>query len=396
MNASDHLDAAPLFDPAVLALPLLEERHRRLAESLQGWVRDSRDEVRRIAGLAPEAAARGFVALLARDGWLAAAIPAEPGAPWDLRAVCLCRHAFAWLEDLLDFSFSIQALSAFAIGLGGHAHAGAVRALREGRVIGAFALTEPSVGSDLARIATTARAEGDRFQIDGEKAWIAHAGVADLYCVLARTGVPGPLGLSLVVVDARAASGLATEPVALVAPRAIGHLRLSGCETPRAALVGEEGLGLMLAGETLDAFRLTVAAAASGFARRALQVALGHARERIVKAGPLARTQLGATRLARMACAGNGVTLVALQAAWEADSGQPSAAVRSCMAKVVGTEAAQTIVDDALQLCGAAGCALGSETERLYREIRALRIYEGTTEIQLLAIGDALADGVLT
>lgn len=386
----------PVFDPDWLALPMWEEHHRALAARLEDWIAVNGEAVADAARAPPEVAARRMLALLADGGWLDIATGYRDGGHrHDFRAISLCRVAFAHLEDLCDFGFAIQALSAYPLIAAGPAprFAAELDALRRGTAIGAFALSEPGAGTDLKAIATQAVADGDGHRISGCKTWIGNAGIADHICLLAHTGGPGALGFSLFVVDGDAAGLTQVGGLALSAPRAFGTIELNDCAVPAGALVGTAGLGLAYALETLDRFRLTVGAAAIGFARRAMQTALAHVRTRNVEGQPLAATQLVLAALSDMATELNAAQLLVLQAAWETDTGRGCAAARSAMAKYQATEAAQRIVDRALQLHGASGCVAGSLPERLYRQIRALRIYEGASEVQQLVVGKAVSAG---
>ncbi|MET3139442.1 acyl-CoA dehydrogenase [Undibacterium sp. GrIS 1.2] len=386
----------PIFDLDWMALPLWEEHHRTLATRLEEWIRTNGEAVTAAASAPPDEAARRIVALLSAGGWLeiATGFQGDRYAP-DFRAICLCRLAFAHLEDLCDFSFAIQALAAYPLTAASTAGRFTVelKDLRYGDAIGAFALSEPGAGSDLGAITTVAVPDDDCYRISGTKTWIGNAGIADQICVLARTGGPGAFGLSLFLVPGDAVGLTQSGGLTLSAPRAFGSIVMADCAVPVDALLGEPGLGLVYALDTLDRFRLTVGAAAIGFARRALQAALCYVRERKVDGQPLASTQMTLAALADMATELNAAQLLVLQAAWETDTGRACSAARSAMAKYHATEAAQSIVDRALQLHGASGCVAGSIPEKLYRQIRALRIYEGTSEVQQLVIGRAVSAG---
>jgi len=373
------------FATGQLDLPFFADEHRRLAARLADWLVAEGAEVARIAALPPTEAARPMVDLLARGGWL------EIATGGDLRAVCLCRQAFAWADDLCDFAFSLQGLTAHPLKAAGRHDL--VADLAAGRAIGALALTEPSAGSDLAAVATRAESTADGYRLAGEKAWIGHAGVADIIVTLARTGPGGAFGLSLFAVPGRAEGVRQTAGPNLLAPRALGGIAFEAAPVPASALLDAEGLGFVHALQTIEAFRMTVGAAACGFARRALQAATQHVRQRQVEGRPLAETQLVRAALADMAVALGTSELLVAQAAWEWDREAVTAGTRSAMAKLHATEAAQAIVDHALQLHGATGLAAGSVPERLYRQVRSLRIYEGTSEIQRLAIGQAVGAG---
>jgi acyl-CoA dehydrogenase len=373
------------FSPGQLDLPFYSDAHRRLALRLVDWIVAEADEIRRIAALPPAECARPMIALLARGGWL------EIATGDDLTAVCLCRQAFAWAEDLCDFAFSLQGLAAHPLKAAGRPDL--VADLAAGRLVGALALTEPGAGSDLAAVSTRAEATRDGYLISGEKAWIGHAGVADLIVTLARTGMGGAFGLSLFAVPGGAAGVTQTTGPDLLAPRAIGGVVFEAAQVSASALLDVEGMGFVHALRTIEAFRMTVGAAACGFARRALGAAAEHVRQRRVGGRPLSERQLVGATLADMAVALGTAELLVAQAAWEWDRQCATAGTRSAMAKLHATEAAQAVADSALQLHGAAGLARGSTAETLYRQVRSLRIYEGTSEIQRLAIGQAVGAG---
>lgn len=379
----DPLHIATPFSPGQVDLPFYTDDHRRLAAQICDWVATSGDEIRRIAALPPAQTARPMVQLLARDGWLKIATGD------DMRAICLCRQAFAWAGDLCDLAFSLQGLAAHPLKAAGRQDL--VAALADGTAVGALALTEPGAGSDLPAVATRAEAVPGGYLLTGEKAWIGHAGVADIIVTLARTAPGGAFGLSLFAVAGNGEGVAQCCGPELLAPRALGGLTLTGAFMPETALLDAEGMGFVHAIQTIEAFRMTVGAAACGFARRALQAAVDHTGRRLVEGKPLSDTQLVRASLADMAVALAASELMVAQAAWQWDHHMPVAATRSAMAKLHATEAAQDIVDRALQLHGAAGLVAGSVTERLYRQIRSLRIYEGTSEIHRLTIGQAVS-----
>lgn len=379
----DALHIAAPFSPGQIDLPFYTADHRRLAMQLCDWVATTGDEIRRIATLPPIQAARPMVELLARDGWLRIATGD------DMRAICLCRQAFAWADDLCDLAFSLQGLAAHPLKAAGRTDL--VAALGSGQAVGALALTEPGAGSDLAAVATRAETTAVGYLLSGEKAWIGHAGVADIIVTLARTAPGGAFGLSLFAVPGNSAGVVQSSGPDLLAPRALGSILFDSAFVPKSTLLDAEGMGFVHAIQTIEAFRMTVGAAACGFALRALQAAVDHTGQRRVEGKPLSDTQLVRASLADMAVALSGSQLLVAQAAWQWDSQSPMAATRSAMAKLHATEAAQDIVDRALQLHGAAGLAAGAVTERLYRQIRSLRIYEGTSEIQRLTIGQAVS-----
>jgi acyl-CoA dehydrogenase len=266
--------------------------------------------------------------------------------------------------------------------------------VRDGARVAAFALSEPNAGSDVAAIATTARVDGSDYVLDGTKTWISNAGLANFYVVFARTGEPGSgaKGLSALVVDADTPGLAVSEKQRVIAPHPLGTLRFEGCRVPSSHLLGRPGEGFKIAMATLDVFRSTVGAAALGFARRALDEAVARTRSRSAFGQPLAEFQLVQQRLADMAVEIDASALLVYRAAWTKDRAADRVTREAAMAKLFATEAAQRVVDSAVQLFGGLGVVSGVPVERLYREVRALRIYEGTTDIQKLIIaGQVLA-----
>jgi alkylation response protein AidB-like acyl-CoA dehydrogenase len=331
--------------------------------------------------------AREILTRLGRGGWL------EPILGPDLRACVVLREALAAASPLADAVFALQALSAMPIVLSGSA------ALRErwlppltgGRAMGAFAMTEREAGSDVAAIATRARREGGEYVLEGAKTLISNAGIADVYLVFASTDpAAGKSGLSCFVVPADAAGLRFTAPQRLSAPHPLGEIAFEGCRVPAEARLGEEGRGLEVGLATLDLLRATVAAAACGMAARALREAVEHAGTRRQFGRPIAEFQLVRARLAAMATDLAAARLLTYRAAWEKDLGAGRVSLESAMAKAFATEAAQRVVDGAVQILGGRGVLAEHPVERLYRAVRALRIYEGTTEIQQLVIADHL------
>jgi alkylation response protein AidB-like acyl-CoA dehydrogenase len=378
-----------------LQWPFFEDRHRALAASLAGWAR---------AELADEpphghddvgAATRALVRRLGAAGWLRLAVPAAHGGTFetlDVRALCLARETLARADALADFAFAMQGLGGGPIALyGGEAlRARYLPPIAEGRAVAAFALSEADAGSDVTAMTTTLRRDGDALVLDGEKTWISNAGVADHYVVFAREPGAGEKGFAAVVVDADVPGCSVVRRVDVTAPHPLGTVRFDGCRVPAAHRLGEPGRGLRVALGTLDVFRSTVGAAALGMARRALDEALAHARRRRVFGKPLAEWQLTQARLAEMALAIDASALLVYRAAWTRDAGAERVTREAAMAKLHATEAAQRVVDDAVQLLGGLGVQVGGVVERLYREVRALRIYEGTSEIQRLVIAGEL------
>jgi acyl-CoA dehydrogenase len=381
--------------PDHLAWPFFDARHRELADALGAWARAE------LAGEPPHshddvgAATRALVARLGEAGWLRLAVPAAHGGRFDaldVRALCLARETLARADALADFAFAMQGLGGGPIALFGSdlLRARYLPPVAAGRAVAAFALSEAGAGSDVTAMTTTLRRDGDALVLDGEKTWISNAGVADHYVVFAREPEAGEKGFAAVVVDADAPGFAVARRVDVTAPHPLGTIAFDGCRVPAANRVGEPGRGLRVALGTLDVFRSTVGAAALGMARRALDEALAHARRRRVFGRPLAEWQLTQARLAEMALAVDAAALLVYRAAWTRDAGAERVTREAAMAKLFATEAAQRVVDDAVQLLGGQGVLVGGVVERLYREVRALRIYEGTSEIQRLVIAGEL------
>ena len=383
-----------MADRTYLDWPFLEPRHRDHAERLDDWA----------ATLGPidhhdtDAACRDLVARLGADGWLepTAVDPADP-APLDVRTLCLSRETLARHDGLADFAFAMQGLGTGAISLFG-TDAQKVEWLpltRRGKAIAAFALTEPQSGSDVANSTMTATADGDGWVLDGEKTWISNGGIADVYTLFARTGeAPGARGLSAFVITADTPGLEIAERLETIAPHPLATLRFTGARVPRTALLGAPGQGFKVAMSVLDVFRTTVAAAGLGFARRALDETLSRVRARKVQGEPLSELQMVQAHVAEMALRVDAAALLVYRAAWTKDSGAPRVSREAAMAKLYATDEAQKVIDAAVQLHGGDGVRAGCVVERLYREIRALRIYEGASDVQKVIIARAtLAEG---
>jgi acyl-CoA dehydrogenase len=332
-------------------------------------------------------AARELLALLGRAGWFA------PIAEQHLRSCCLVREALAAASPLADAVFALQALGTLPIVLAGsdeqkHRWVPAVLA---GEAMAAFAMTEPEAGSDVAAIATTARLDGDTYVLDGTKTLISNAGIADFYVVFASTDAArGNKGISAFLVPADTAGLRFVRPLVLAAPHPLGEIALTECRVPVASRLGAEGEGFKLGLMTLDRLRPTVGAAACGMGARALNEALSHATVRHQFGKPLADQQLIQEKLARMATDLTAARLLVYRAAWEKDRGADRITIEAAMAKAFATEAAQRAVDDAVQILGGRGVLADHPVDRLYRSVRSLSIYEGTTEIQHLVIAGQL------
>ncbi len=378
------------FDEGLLALPLYDDRHRDLAARLDRWTREHAallDTCER-----PELTGLRILRALGDGGWLSFLDPDGDPAAGDYRSLCLARESLAYAGDLADFAFSIQALSATPVlRFGSEAQRRAhLPGMAAGTTCGAFAVSEEHAGSDVAAISATAEETADGWVLNGPKAWIANAGVADLYTVVARTGPgPGALGLSAFLVPATT-PGLRVEPVAAIAPRAFGTLVLDDCHLPADALLGRRGGGFVVAMDVLDRFRMTVGAAAIGFARRAADAALARARSRPMLGGKLFDLPTVKVQFADMEVSLDAAALLVVRAAWELDRGGRRYARHSAVAKLHATEVAQRVVDASVQVFGAAGLVRDSPLERLYRQVRSLRVYEGASEVQKMIIAGSI------
>ncbi|MBS0446850.1 MAG: acyl-CoA dehydrogenase family protein [Proteobacteria bacterium] len=377
-----------------LAWPFFDERHRVLARELGAWADTHLAHAGDDADV--DATCRRLVRALGEAGWLRHAVggTAHGGLrdAIDTRAICVLREALAYHEGLADFAFAMQGLGSGAISLAGTPvqRERYLPRVARGEAIAAFALSEPDAGSDVAAMACSARDDGDAYVLDGEKTWISNGGIADFYVLFARTGeAPGARGISAFIVDADLPGFEIAERIELVAPHPLARLRLSGCRVPKTQLIGAPGEGFKIAMRTLDVFRTSVAAAALGFARRALDEALDRAAGRPMFGQHLGDLPLAQAKLAEMATEVDGAALLTYRAAWLRDQGA-NVTREAAMAKMASTEGAQRVIDGAVQLWGGLGVTRGAPVERLYREIRALRIYEGATEVQQLIIGREL------
>ncbi len=379
MGYRDHLQW-PFFDP----------KHRTLAAECDAW---AQDHLGRAHDKNVDEACRQLVRQLGNDGWLKYAVGgAAYGASQDAidtRAVCIIRETMARYSGLADFAFAMQGLGSGAITLFGSNEQKAhyLKRVVDGSAIAAFALSEPDAGSDVAAMQCMAHADGDEYVLNGEKTWISNGGIASFYVLFARSGeAPGPRGISAFIVDADTPGLEIGERIEVMAPHPLARLTLKACRVPASQRLGEPGQGFKIAMATLDVFRTSVAAAALGFARRALHEALHRANSRKMFNQTLADFQITQAKLAEMATSIDSAALLTYRAAWLRDSGR-SVTVEAAMAKMVATEAAQKVIDAAVQIFGGQGVVSGEVVERLYREIRPLRIYEGATEVQQLIIG---------
>lgn len=374
-----------------LAWPFFDDAHRQMAEQLNAWAESKLAAEDDAADVGKTC--QSLVAELGQGGWLRHCVGKAYGGTReniDVRSLCLMRENLARRSGLADFAFAMQGLGSGAISIAGSADLKAryLPKVCSGESIAAFALSEPNAGSDVGALATSARREGDYYVLDGEKTWISNGGIADFYCVFARTGeAPGSRGISGFVVDADTPGLEVSEHIPVIAPHPLASLRFSDCRVPIANLLGQAGSGFKVAMQTLDIFRTSVAAAALGFARHALHEGLARSCSRKMFGQTLADFQLTQAAIADMATGIDSSALLTYRAAWVRDCLGEAGTREVAMAKMVATETAQQVIDRAVQLFGGLGVKSGMPVERLYREIRALRIYEGATEVQKLIIG---------
>jgi acyl-CoA dehydrogenase len=387
-------------DRTFLTWPFFDDTHRRFADALQAWA------TREIPTTHPpheasalDTACRELVRALGAAGWLTYVVPKAYGGAldtFDVRTLCLARETLASVSGLADFTFALQGLGVGPITLFGSEHLKRryLPNIAAGKSIGAFAISEEEAGSDVSAMRTTATRDGNDYIISGEKTWISNAGLADHYVVFARldddTGSTHTKQFIALVVDADNPGLHITRRIDVSAPHPLGTIRLDDCRVSADAVVGAPGKGLSVALGTLDVFRSTVGAAALGFARRALDETLIHVTQRPAAGGMLSELQLTQSRLAAMATDIDTSALLIYRAAWTRDMGATRITREAAMAKWHATEAAQRVIDGAVQLLGARGLVANTTVEQLYREVRALRIYEGTSEIQQLVIAGQL------
>lgn len=377
-----------MADKTYLDWPFLGDNHRQLQNDLATWCEQYSFE----HGEDVDSLCRQLVADLGKAGWLRNCVPREWGGEsgkLDVRSIALCRETLAYHSGLADFSLAMQGLGSGAISLFGSdaQRRQYLPAVASGEAIAAFALSEAKAGSDVAAMATSARLAGDEYVLNGEKTWISNGGIADFYCVFARTGeAPGARGLSVFIVEASNPGLEVTARIETMAPHPLATLSFSDCRVAASALVGASGEGFKIAMATLDVFRTTVAAAALGFARRALDEAVHHSSTRELFGAPLSALQMTEASIADMATEVDASALLVYRSAWAKDCYQERVTREAAMAKLFSTEAAQKVIDRAVQLFGGSGVVSGNIAERLYREIRALRIYEGASEVQKVII----------
>lgn len=388
-----------MLDASFLSWPFFEANHRTFADDLKVWAK--REIHHLVEHHDVDASCRRLVRRLGADGWLRAVVPQVYGGlhpSYDVRTLCLARETLAYQDGLADFAFAMQGLGTGPITLFGSDELKRKYLLpvARGEAIAAFALSEPEAGSDVAAISTTVIPDGSgHVRIDGLKTWISNGGIADHYVVFARSGeAPGARGLSAYVIDAETPGLVIENRIDVIAPHPLATLRFDGCRVPLANRIGGPGEGFKVAMATLDVFRSTVGAAALGLARRALDEALRHAASRKLFGAPLTELQMTQSALADMATQVDSSALLVYRAAWTKDQGADRVTREAAMAKMHATEAAQTVIDKAVQIFGGLGVTKGVKVEELYREIRALRIYEGATEVQKIVIARELLKGL--
>jgi acyl-CoA dehydrogenase len=393
-----------MADTSYLAWPFFDDGHRGFAREVERWAakalppllsgaEDSSDSV--------YACVARLVAEMGKAGLLRVCVPAAYGGlreNLDVRSLCLARDILGRASGLADFALAMQGLGSVPIALYGSEtqKRSFLPRVVAGSAIAAFALSEPEAGSDVAAIATTAVRDGGFFRLDGTKTWISNGGLASFYVVFARSGEPGAKGLAAFVVDADAPGLDVSERIEVIAPHPLATLRLAGCRVPAERLLGQPGEGFKIAMATLDVFRSTVGAAALGFARRALDEATARARKRRLFGRTLAEFQMTQSKAGDMATAIDAAALLTYRAAWTKDVVGGRVTREASMAKLFATESAQEVIDAALQLFGGLGVVRGTTVERLYREIRALRIYEGASEVLKLIIGSKELEAATT
>lgn len=380
------------MDFRYLDWPFFEARHKALAEKIAAWARANLDGHNEPTEATLDAACRGLVEKLGAAGWLSYVVPKAYGGKFDsfdVRSLALIRETLSRHFGLADFAFALQGLGSGAISLfGAEAQKKAyLPAVAAGKMIAAFALTEPKVGSDPASLVMKAKRDGGSFVLDGQKTFVSNGGLADFYTVFARTGEgPKAKGISAFIVDAATPGLEVVERIPVISPHPLARLRFKNCRVPAANLLGRPGEGFKVAMATLDVFRITVAAAALGFAKRALDEAGRRAKGRKMFGAPMADLQMIQGMIADMAVEVDAAELLVYRAAWQRDVKKERVTKEAAMAKLYATEAAQRVIDKAVQIWGGMGVVSGQAVEKLYREIRALRIYEGASEVQKIVI----------
>ena len=372
-----------MADTTYLTWPFFEDHHRKLVDELQRWCQINLP----VDHADVDVACKALVVKLGRDGWLKHT-GTDDGAKLDVRTLCLIRETMAQHDGLAEFAFAMQGLGMAPVTMFGTTEQRQwLEKTRRGKAIAAFAITEPEAGSDVAASKTTATPSDSGYILNGEKTYISNGGIADIYVVFARTGeAPGAKGLSAFLVPAGSKGFEIVERIDVIAPHPLARIRFTDLALPATALIGKSGDGFKIAMSVLDVFRSTVGAAALGFARRALDEALARVKSRKIAGAPLSELQMVQGHIADMALEIDAAALLVYRAAWTKDQGAPRISREAAMAKLYATEAAQRIIDQAVQLHGGDGVRHGFAVESLYREIRALRIYEGASDVQRVII----------
>jgi len=377
-------------DKSFLHWPFFDDAHREYAAKMDAW---ASTHLGAVDHHDVDDACRKLVKALGQGGFLAHTAPATENDKLDVRTLALSRETLARHSGLADFAFAMQGLGAGPISLFGSAaqRDAWLPKTRAGEAIAAFALSEAASGSDVANITTAAKRDGDSYVIDGEKTWISNGGIADLYVVFARTGeAPGAKGLSAFIVEGANPGLSIAERIEVIAPHPLARIAFNNCRVPASALIGKPGDGFKIAMATLDVFRTTVGAAALGFARRALDETVNRAANRHLFGAPLGDLQMVQGHIADMALDIDAAALLVYRAAWTKDKGAARVSREAAMAKLYATESAQRVIDAAVQIHGGDGVRSGHPVETLYREIRALRIYEGASDVQKIIIARAV------
>lgn len=374
-----------MADRSFLTWPFFEDHHREYAARLEEWCAANLP----VDHSDVDAACKSLVAKLGEAGFLTpTAIDPDDPHPLDVRTLCITRETLARHDGLADFAFAMQGLGTGAISLfGSNEQKDWLRKTRAGTALSAFALSEPRSGSDVANMEMTATRDGGDYVLSGEKTWISNGGIADLYCVFARTGeAPGAKGISAFLVPADTPGLTVAERLEVIAPHPLARLSFDDVRIPASAMIGRPGEGFKIAMSVLDVFRSTVGAAALGFARRALDETMARAGSRQLFGAPLFDLQMVQGHIADMALDVDAAALLVYRAAWTKDSGAPRVTREAAMAKLFATDKAQEVIDKAVQIHGGDGVKKGHIVESLYREIRALRIYEGASDVQKIVI----------
>lgn len=381
-----------------LEWPFFNDHHRQLVDQLEAWC--VQQNLAALSDADVYAACADLVRCMGQAGWLTYTVPSGVDgqlggrfAALESRSLCLIRETLARHHVLADFAFAMQGLGSGAISLAGNAELQHryLPSVAAGTAIAAFALSEPDAGSDVAALACSATLEGDHYVVNGCKTWISNGGLADFYCVFVRTDQQaGSRGISAFVIDADTPGFHSEQRIDVMSPHPLALLRFDNCRIPASHMLGELNQGFKLAMRTLDVFRCSVAAAALGFARRALQEGLGHAKRRKMFGQTLADFQLTQAAFGDIAAHIDSSALLTYRAAWVRDEAGRTPTAETAMAKMVSTESSQWVIDRVLQMFGGQGVVSGAPIERLYRDIRALRIYEGATEVQKLIIAREL------